>query len=878
MKFTWNRANKEAKTQKAQNLLEDLRRQRDILERLEAGQLEPALALLGEIRGMEEFSRIRFTPLSLFLLERSYTFRGSSRFVARQYLILGRIFCGLGLYKKAIICLKRGLRKQGSVDSGIIASETFDLRLCLVRANLEKGDFIRAENLLNRLSVPLMKRKEVSLRSRYLRLRASLAFYRGDCGAALENFRARASLYEENKLYRELLPALLDLAAIRLYINQISLARETIEEVLKVAISREEGALIRRAKSQLRDVTRREAALSSNVADSPTLEREASEGALFVVEERPEPDSDLIDESLPEAFRTNYLETFEIYAREFREEISGENLKEAGEKLLRIYRLFGGTDSDFIRLRLEVLENIFLFYNEEYERADKNFRTLARSLKKSGLIPELYQAGIYRLACKRRLNRPARELLRLARKNQGLAKKLVETLKGSERAIFLLDKRGEEEDYLEWEVSEIQRIDTQKVRPLKQFFQKLSVQKRLNRVLGYLEYTAEPGKPERKIYGGRRKHNRPLSLFKRLRQTPAGELRIITLVLPRRLLYICLRRFHLSYTLKEISRDKLRTGLIASGISPERHLRDIKPVSTPSGSGESAEIDYQKMSEEIGLGACLADIPASINKLKIVPDDILHIFPFAVAAYRDGLLIEAFVLSISFSSGFSRLRLNQNDNQKHIEKNALVAGMEAGTEQFSPLPGVREEVYTVAGHLRKDYPELQVLLDTEVQEDPAEMFRRELKRASFVHIASHGKFDLRRPDYSGIVLNNARGESEVFSIAELEEWDLSGLLHITLSACRLADNFVIPGRRLISLPESLLQAGAKTVLGSLWSVDDAFTVSFMSRFYKHLAENSAAEALRLTQLDCLYRRIPGPEELMNQVILWAGFNIYVNTA
>jgi len=66
-----------------------------------------------------------------------------------------------------------------------------------------------------------------------------------------------------------------------------------------------------------------------------------------------------------------------------------------------------------------------------------------------------------------------------------------------------------------------------------------------------------------------------------------------------------------------------------------------------------------------------------------------------------------------------------------------------------------------------------------------------------------------------------------------------------------------------------LLAGARSVLASLWTADDTYTVGLMRRFYEHLInglDNGAA--LRQAKLDLL-------QEFMDQALplYWAGFTL-----
>ena len=71
---------------------------------------------------------------------------------------------------------------------------------------------------------------------------------------------------------------------------------------------------------------------------------------------------------------------------------------------------------------------------------------------------------------------------------------------------------------------------------------------------------------------------------------------------------------------------------------------------------------------------------------------------------------------------------------------------------------------------------------------------------------------------------------------------------VTLSACQTALSSLYSGDELLGLREALLYAGARSLLVSLWHVDDASTGDFMNEFYcRLLAGQSPTLALAATQ-------------------------------
>jgi CHAT domain-containing protein len=82
---------------------------------------------------------------------------------------------------------------------------------------------------------------------------------------------------------------------------------------------------------------------------------------------------------------------------------------------------------------------------------------------------------------------------------------------------------------------------------------------------------------------------------------------------------------------------------------------------------------------------------------------------------------------------------------------------------------------------------------------------------------------------------------------EVAALDLSGVSLVTLSACETALADQTPGAELMSLAQFFSEAGAQSVLATLWAVDDMETANLMQHFYKGLQANRTEKARALQQ-------------------------------
>jgi CHAT domain-containing protein/predicted negative regulator of RcsB-dependent stress response len=198
---------------------------------------------------------------------------------------------------------------------------------------------------------------------------------------------------------------------------------------------------------------------------------------------------------------------------------------------------------------------------------------------------------------------------------------------------------------------------------------------------------------------------------------------------------------------------------------------------------------------------------------------------------------------------------------------ALVRSMEdTGLRALEPLPWARREASSIAARLPAD----RVVRAIGPDASRATAMGPEVAGASIVHFATHALLDVKRPELSGIVLSDrdAAGNPRpgFLSLADVSSMRLSADL-VVLSACRTALGKEVRGEGLVGLTRAFMDAGARRVVGSLWSVPDAPTAALMFRFYALLLgeRRSPAEALRGAQLALRKeRRFSAPEA-------WAGF-------
>jgi len=120
----------------------------------------------------------------------------------------------------------------------------------------------------------------------------------------------------------------------------------------------------------------------------------------------------------------------------------------------------------------------------------------------------------------------------------------------------------------------------------------------------------------------------------------------------------------------------------------------------------------------------------------------------------------------------------------------------------------------------------------------------------------------------------ARGQSDgLLTALEVQDLNLLGTELVVLSACQTGLGTVQVGEGVIGLRRAFQQAGARTVVASLWKVPDRETAELMGRFMKSwLGGRPPAESLRQAQLELIAQLRAESDAQRRQAppLWWAG--------
>ncbi len=864
---------------------------------LERGLLWDASKLLKGLHSrIGDLDAIDYSPAGLIRWEQACVWPDANPadraiLFSRLYLVIGRLLVANGRYGQALAVLDRGLLYTEDTAPALAQAARVPFWLAIAGALLERGNLEEARAHLARLESHIDDIQQPGFAVHAIELAGKLALLQGEFGTALRQFAHAQSICQARGFPQAAIRAALNLTHIAIYFNQTSIAGELLDDVQLIARRLGDTAALVHAELLLRVARARSQSLAEAVSIAPSVSEMwgvvrdvARESAVSDWNKLPD---------FPES--TNYLAFFEDRALGFQWQLGREDLTSAARILSEMRGTFGTADSALIQLRLSVLEGMLAYYQQRFVQAEQLFTQAHPSVRTLGLKPELWQIQRFLGWCAARLERPTAEQVALSQETDALLASIADSLSASDRAIFLLNKWTAEEEFFRSECNQLTRMkrELQSGSPLLRPWRRFRMLRRLNMLMQRIDRYKTTQARRSLGQAGEVAPPQPISLWRRLLSHPRDRATIAFLVLPDRVLVTRAMWLSLDFGISPMTRIQTRNLVrrwheLVANAQPRRPIAanersdafsssgsralfltngNEQPVSRPRTDivAESKAI-ARHLAEGLRLPDLLDTLPDRIRALTIVPEDSLHGFPFAAALHKGHYLVEHYALSIAFERSEAR---QISLNERGI---ALAVGISHGTGQFPPLPGTQAELDQVEAWLARQRLEVRRLMNESASKATV---LNHLPNAALLHIACHGVFQADRPDNSGLVLMPDADQIEILSLRELSHTNLARLRHVTLSSCWSADHFVLPGRWIVSLPETLWRAGAQSILGCLWEVNDRLAVAFMRRFYDYLSNFPRDEALHRTQMDCLRGDLPGFNRVDTANPLhWAGYTLY----
>jgi len=186
------------------------------------------------------------------------------------------------------------------------------------------------------------------------------------------------------------------------------------------------------------------------------------------------------------------------------------------------------------------------------------------------------------------------------------------------------------------------------------------------------------------------------------------------------------------------------------------------------------------------------------------------------------------------------------------------------------LPASRDEANAIAAIFGGQGPQsVFVALDFDANRDF--IVREGLTRYRLIHFATHGVVDPNHPERSGLILSlvdkKGRKQDGYLRLGDIYKLKLAADL-VVLSSCDSALGKDLDSEGIIGLPRGFLYAGARSVIASLWKVNDEATAKLMSGLYIRIRQGqSSSAALRGAQLEMAH------DPRWSKPYYWAGFTL-----
>ncbi|MCD4676237.1 MAG: CHAT domain-containing protein, partial [Desulfobacula sp.] len=226
------------------------------------------------------------------------------------------------------------------------------------------------------------------------------------------------------------------------------------------------------------------------------------------------------------------------------------------------------------------------------------------------------------------------------------------------------------------------------------------------------------------------------------------------------------------------------------------------------------------------------------KRLIIAPHGVLHKIPFSGLYSGKEFMVEKYsICMIPSSTVMEHLVTRKTD----IDKRRFLSFANPQTE-YAPLDFADTEVENIS----KLFNDKKVYSGSAATESKVKNI---VNRPDIIHFACHGVFDDNYPMQSGLLMTKDHENDGILQVHEIFGLNLKGSKIVVLSACETAIGKIFGGDDLVGLSRGFFYAGAASILGTLWEVDDQSTSILMNKFYENWQKKGMrkAEALRMAQ-------------------------------
>jgi CHAT domain-containing protein len=257
------------------------------------------------------------------------------------------------------------------------------------------------------------------------------------------------------------------------------------------------------------------------------------------------------------------------------------------------------------------------------------------------------------------------------------------------------------------------------------------------------------------------------------------------------------------------------------------------------------------------------------DRLLISPNGPLHGIPFAALEVEGRPLVARWSTSV--------LPAAETLLERRAESTPATATLILGDPLWGKgedaIPGSAEEARRVADLLGSSASLYVGKAATET------VFREEAPLRGRIHLAAHGRPNSLSPARAYIQLAPGKGQDGRLEAVEIASMSLPASL-VVLSGCETGvegglSRGSAEGDERIGLARAFLAAGARSVVATLWKIDDREAQAYIPELYPLLEGRSPAEALAELQRGLLSGKIRGRSgRSLSHPYYWAGLADY----
>ena len=232
------------------------------------------------------------------------------------------------------------------------------------------------------------------------------------------------------------------------------------------------------------------------------------------------------------------------------------------------------------------------------------------------------------------------------------------------------------------------------------------------------------------------------------------------------------------------------------------------------------------------------------DELIIVPDGSSFLIPYAALLDQNSRYLSE-RLRIRLAPSLTSLRLlAECPEDRHSTSGVLLVGdpwietvrLKSGEKQnlkrYPQLPGAEKEVKMIGQILNvepltgKNATKEQVL--------------SRLNSVSLVHIAAHGSAERGEILLSPNLSSSKPPEEKDFLLTMTDVLDAKLDAKLVVLSCCHSGRGKTKAESVVGIARGFLGAGARSVIASLWAINDKATLTFMGHFYEHLVKGQSA--------------------------------------